>query len=102
MIPHNSGVKILAAPLRPEDADLVTPEQIERIITILRESFDYIIIDSPPYISDTLLTALDTSNQIILVMSMVLPDLKIVILRLNHLVTLHHCGNTLLVINRGA
>lgn len=102
LIPHNSGVKILAAPLRPEDADLVTPEQIERIITILRENFDYIIIDSPPYISDTLLTALDTSNQIILVMSMDLPAVKNVKLSLNLLDTLHHSGKTKLVINRGA
>lgn len=102
LIPHNSGVKVLAAPLRPEDADLVTPEQIEKIITILRESFDYIIIDSPPYISDTLLTALDTSNQIILVMSMDLPAVKNVKLSLNLLDTLHHSGKTKLVINRGA
>lgn len=102
LIPHNSGVKVLAAPLRPEDADLVTPEQIEKIITILRESFDYVIIDSPPYISDTLLTALDTSNQIILVMSMDLPAVKNVKLSLNLLDTLHHSGKTKLVINRGA
>ncbi len=102
LIPHNSGVKVLAAPLRPEDADLVTPEQIEKIITILRESFDYIIIDSPPYISDTLLAALDTSNQIILVMSMDLPAVKNVKLSLNLLDTLHHSGKTKLVINRGA
>jgi len=102
LIPHNSGVKVLAAPLRPEDADLVTPEQVEKIITILRQSFDYIIIDSPPYISDTLLTALDTSNQIMLVMSMDLPAVKNVKLSLNLLDTLHHSGKTKLIINRGA
>lgn len=102
LIPHNTGVKVLAAPLRPEDAELVTPEQVERIITILRESFDYIILDSPPYISDTLLTALDTSNQIILVMSMDLPAVKNVKLSLNLLDNLHHSGKTKLVINRGA
>lgn len=102
LIPHNSGVKVFAAPLRPEDAELVTPEQVERIITILRESFDYIIIDSPPYISDTLLTALDTSNQILLVMAMDLPAVKNVKLSLNLLDTLHHSGKTKLIINRGA
>lgn len=102
LIPHNSGVKILAAPLRPEDAELVTSEQVEKIITILRQSFDYIIIDSPPYISDTLLTALDTSNQIMLAMSMDLPAVKNVKLSLNLLDTLHHSGKTKLVINRGA
>lgn len=101
LIPHSSGIKILAAPLRPEDAELVTPEHVEKIITIMRESFDYIIIDSPPYISDVLLTALDTSNQIILIMSMDLPAVKNVKLSLNLLDTLHHSGKTKLVINRG-
>ncbi len=101
LIPHSSGIKILAAPLRPEDAELVTPEHVEKIITILRESFDYIVIDSPPYISDVLLTALDTSNQIILIMSMDLPAVKNVKLSLNLLDTLHHSGKTKLVINRG-
>lgn len=102
LIPHNSGVKVLAAPLRPEDAELVTPDQVEKIISILRQTFDYIIIDSPPYIADTLLTALDTSNQIILVMSMDLPAVKNVKLSLNLLDTLHHSGKTKLIINRGA
>lgn len=101
LIPHSSGLKLLAAPLRPEDAELVTPDHVERIITILRESFDYIIIDSPPYISDVLLTALDTSNQIILIMSMDLPAVKNVKLSLNLLDTLHQSGKTKLVINRG-
>lgn len=102
LFPHNSGVKVLAAPLRPEDAELVTPEHVEKIIAILRESYDFIIIDSPPYISDTLLMALDTSNQIILVMSMDLPAVKNVKLSLNLLDTLHHSGRTKLIINRGA
>lgn len=102
LIPHSSGLKLLAAPLRPEDAELVTPDQVEKIITILRESFDYIIIDSPPYISDVLLAALDASNQIILIMSMDLPAVKNVKLSLNLLDTLHHSGKTKLVINRGS
>ncbi|MEQ8235605.1 MAG: response regulator [Syntrophomonadaceae bacterium] len=101
LIPHSSGIKILAAPLRPEDAELVTPDHVEKIITILRESFDYIVIDSPPYISDVLLNALDMSNQIILIMSMDLPAVKNVKLSLNLLDTLHHSGKTKLVINRG-
>lgn len=101
LIPHSSGIKILAAPLRPEDAELVTPDHVEKVITILRESFDYIVIDSPPYISDVLLAALDMSNQIILIMSMDLPAVKNVKLSLNLLDTLHHSGKTKLVINRG-
>jgi pilus assembly protein CpaE len=102
LITHNSGVRILAAPLRPEDAELVTPDQVEKIITLLRKSFDYIIIDSPPYITDSLLTALDMSNQIILIMTLDLPSVKNLKLSLNLLDGLHHSGKTKLVINRGS
>jgi pilus assembly protein CpaE len=102
LITHSSGIKILAAPLRPEDADLIVPEQVEKILMILRQNFDYIVIDSPPFFSDTLLTALDMSNQIILIMSMDLPSVKNLKLSLNLLDSLHHSGKTKLVINRAS
>jgi pilus assembly protein CpaE len=102
LIPHSSGIKILSSPLRPEDADLILPEQVEKILTILRQNFDYIIIDSPPFFSDTLLTALDLSTQILLVMSMDLPAIKNLKLSLNLLGSLHHAGKTKLMINRAS
>jgi pilus assembly protein CpaE len=102
LITHSSGIKILAAPARPEDADLIVPEQVEKILTILRQNFDYIVVDSPPFFSDTLLTALDMSNQIVLIMPMDLPSVKNLKLSLNLLDNLHHSGKTKLVINRAS
>lgn len=102
LIPHNSGIKILSSPLRPEDADLILPDQVEKILTILKQNFDYIVIDSPPFFSDTLLGALDFSNQILLVMSMDLPSIKNLKLSLNLLGSLNHIGKTKLVINRAS
>ena len=102
LIEHNSGVKILPAPLRPDDAELVIPDYVEKIIMLLRQTFDFIIIDSPPYLSDALLTALDASNQIILLLPLDLPAVKNAKLCLNLLDTLHHSSKTKLVVNRGA
>lgn len=102
LIEHSSGVKILPAPLRPEDAELVSSEHVEKIIAILRGAYDYIIIDSSPYMSDALLTALDTSNQIIFLMTMDLPGVKNAKLGLKLLGGLNHSGKTKLVINRGS
>lgn len=102
LIEHNSGVKILPAPLRPDDAELVIPDHVEKLIMLLRETFDFIIIDSPPYFSDALLTALDASNQIILILPLDLPAVKNAKLSLNLLDTLHHSSKTKLVVNRGA
>jgi pilus assembly protein CpaE len=102
LIEHSSGVKILPAPLRPEDAELVSADHVEKIIAILRESYDFIIIDSSPYMSDALLSALDTSNQIIFLMTMDLPAVKNAKLGLRLLTGLNHSGKTKLVINRGS
>ena len=67
LIPHISGIKILPAPLRPELAELITPDHILEILAILRRHYDYVIIDTPPLFLDTNLSALDMSSQVLLV-----------------------------------
>ncbi len=102
LIPHSSGIRILAAPLKPEDAELILPEHVEKILAVLRQNFDYVVVDSPPFFSETLLTALDMSNQIVIVMSMDVPSVKNLKLSLNLLDSLHHNGKSKLVINRAS
>ncbi|MCH7522686.1 MAG: AAA family ATPase, partial [Chloroflexi bacterium] len=42
---HSTGVKILAAPLRPTDWRDVNPRHIERVVTVLAQTYDYVILD---------------------------------------------------------
>lgn len=42
---HGSGLKILAAPARPEADFRVTVEHVDRIVELFRASFDHIIFD---------------------------------------------------------
>ena len=42
---HSSGVAVLAAPLNPEADFRVTLDQLERVIAVLRQRFDLIIVD---------------------------------------------------------
>lgn len=100
MIPHLSGIKILPAPGRPEYAELITAGQIENIITVLKDHYDYVVIDTPPIFNDTNLTALDLSSQIFLVLSLDLATIKNVKLSLELMQTLHHIGKTKLILNR--
>jgi pilus assembly protein CpaE len=102
LIPHDSGVKVLAAPLKPEDADFINAAHMEKIIKLLRNSFDYIIIDFPQYLTDTILSVLDFSNQIILVLPLELPAVKNVKLCLDLLEALNHKGKIKLVVNRAS
>ncbi len=76
LITHSSGVQVLPAPLRPEYAEFVTPEHIEKIIGVLRETYDYIIIDTPASYSEMVLMSLDAADTILLIMTLDLPTLK--------------------------
>ena len=47
-----NGVYVLPAPLRPEEAEDITADQIRSIITIMARTFYYVIVDTPPQVSD--------------------------------------------------
>ncbi len=66
LIQHISGVFILGAPLWPQDAEKVTPEHIQTILDLLRESFDCVIVDTSAFFSDINLLALESSDLIFL------------------------------------
>jgi len=62
LIEHDSGVRVLPAPLRPEYAEIITGRHIEAIINILKDNYDYIIVDTCQSFQDTILAALDASD----------------------------------------
>lgn len=100
MIPHISGIKVLPAPGRPEYAELITSSQVESVIAVLKNSYDYIIIDTPPMFTETNLSALDYSSQVLLALSLDLATIKNVKLSLELLDSLHHKGKTKVILNR--
>ncbi len=74
--PHASGVRVLAAPRRPEDADLVGVSHVEGAVAVLRDDFDWVILDVPRSWDEPSLKALDVADQIFLVTLMDVPTLE--------------------------
>lgn len=74
--PTKFGTDILAAPNLPEFAELVTGEHVAYILDHLRKRYDVIIIDTPPALVETVIVALEHSQEILLITSMDLPTLK--------------------------
>lgn len=62
-----SNLRVLAAPSRPELAELVTTFLVEKILQVLRNHFAYIFVDTSTVLQDTTLAAFDIADQIILV-----------------------------------
>ncbi len=97
---HSSGLRLLAAPSRPEFAELVSASLVEKVIKLLKERYDYIIVDTPGSFTDAGMVALDYAHQILLVVSTDLPTLKNLKLGLEVLDSLHHKDKVKAVLNR--
>lgn len=102
LVTHSSGIRLLPCPTRPEYAELITGSHVEKIIQILKQSYDYIVIDTPCFFHETTLTALDLCNQILIVVALDLPTIKNVKLSLEVLDTLHLKGKVKMVLNRSS
>jgi pilus assembly protein CpaE len=75
-IAHNSGIKALLAPARPEDADNITPELISAILTRVKSIYDLVIVDTSSVLDETVLNVLDQSDKIIVVTTPEIPAIK--------------------------
>ena len=82
---HPSGLDILPAPLRPEDAELVTEAKIGRLLEVARTSYDVIIVDTSPFFHGPMLATLDQTDELLLVASLDVPTVKNVRLSLQTL-----------------
>lgn len=102
LVAHSSGIKILPAPTRPEYAELITAGHVEKILSVLKQNYDYVIVDTSPFFQETNLTALDLCDQILLLISLDLPTIKNVKLSLEVLDSLHHKGKIRLILNRSS
>lgn len=71
-----SGLKVLPAPLEPAYADQITADHVRSIIAGLRGVAKYIIVDTPSYFDDKVLTLIEDSDEILLVAGMDIPNIK--------------------------
>lgn len=67
---QESGLKILVAPSTPQYAESITVYTVEQVMETLRESYDYIIVDTPSQLQDTTLAVLDAAKTILLLTSL--------------------------------
>lgn len=71
-----SGIKILAAPPRPEFAETVNGEQFTKILGFLSNFYSYVVIDCASSLTEVTLSAIDSSDLIILVTTQEIPAIK--------------------------
>lgn len=73
---HSSGLRVLSAPLEPSLADEVSTQVVVKTLGMLKRMFDYVIIDTAPFLDEPVLSILERSDVVLLVVDMDLPAVK--------------------------
>jgi pilus assembly protein CpaE len=67
LIKHSSGVQVLIAPTRPDQASAVSIEYLREIYASLRTMCDAVIVDTPPGFTPEVIATIDVSTQVCMV-----------------------------------
>jgi pilus assembly protein CpaE len=67
LIKHSSGVKVLIAPTRPDQASSVSVDYLRDIYASLRTMCDAVIVDTPPGFTAEVIATIDVSSDVCMV-----------------------------------
>lgn len=76
LIHHSSGVKVLAAPERPEHAELVRTEDLDKVCDMLLTQLDYLIVDTPVGFGENTLQVIEKADQVFLLTTLEMTAIK--------------------------
>src|SRR5262249_53753591 len=67
LMEHESGVRALLAPVRPDQAAAVSAQFLRVVLDELRSRHDFVIVDTPPAFSPEVITSIDASTHLCVV-----------------------------------
>src|ERR671932_349809 len=76
LAPHSSNLSLLAAPREADAADDIEAEHVFSVIQILRERFDFVVIDPQHTFDPITLAALDQVDEILMVLTLDIPAIR--------------------------
>ena len=76
LTPHSPGLTTLVAPVEPGSGEGIPASLVSRVLQVLRDHFDYVIVDTPPAFDDHVLSAFDLSDIVALIATLDIPALK--------------------------
>jgi pilus assembly protein CpaE len=64
---HDTGVDVLLAPARPDQASALTIDLLRDILVIARRAYDFVIADTPPGFTAEVIATIDASSDLVMV-----------------------------------
>jgi pilus assembly protein CpaE len=71
-----SGIRILAAPQRPELAEKVSADQFMKVLQFMQRIYSYVVVDTSSILTDVILSAIDLSDVVVIVTTQEIPAIK--------------------------
>ena len=91
------------APVRPEDAELVSEDRVAHLLDMAKEAYDVVVVDTAPHFHATTLATLDRTDRLVLLATLDIPTVKNVKLTMQTLNLLHYPRERVtIVLNRAA
>ena len=76
MVKHDSGLSVLPAPLYPDEAERITVNDVQAVLDVVQSGYDYVVVDTPPFFEERILTALDWADHVLLIAGLDVPSVK--------------------------
>lgn len=76
LMPHETGISMLACPDRIEDVDKLSAAKMEKILGMLSQNYDYIFIDGGYRLTDALIPLIDLSTYLFITTTLELIALR--------------------------
>ena len=67
VMPHPSGVRVLVAPTRPDQASSIVPEFLREVYPLLRATSEFVVLDSSPGFTPEVISAIDNSTYVCMI-----------------------------------
>jgi len=99
---EESGVDVLLSPSRPEYAEIVQVEHVEQTLLLLKDKYDFVLVDTVPLFRNIELSILDVTDRIMIVVTLELSAIKDVKLCLDLMANLNYPDEKItLLLNKG-
>jgi pilus assembly protein CpaE len=73
---YSPNLKVLLAPPRPEMAELVQENHVKHFLKMMRQMYEFIVIDTSSSLSEVALAMMDEADRIVVIAQQNLPSLK--------------------------
>ncbi len=67
LVVHPSGARVLLAPVSPDQAGMITIPFLREVQRLLRQTHEYVLIDTPPNFTPEVISATDASSDVLIV-----------------------------------